>query len=226
MDFSFDPSLVLYLPLYELDGASFMSKDAYGHLSTVNGASWRPTGRYFDGLDDYITIPHNTILDITTGDFTLIVMAKVAAGLNGDVIAGKMKNAGDIGNGGYSIYVRNTDPYIKFFLTDKTNSVGTTNFPSDIRGDGSFHSLAGVFKSAADQILTYLDGVEADDTTSGAVIGSLTNTTDAFDIGRASNGGVGGSYFTGSVSEIWLYHRALTPLEIQHNYLATKWRYR
>ena len=56
MNFIFDPYLVLYLPLYELDGASFMSKDAYGHLCTVIGALWRPNGRYFDGIDDRIDL--------------------------------------------------------------------------------------------------------------------------------------------------------------------------
>ena len=38
MGFIFDPSLVLYLSLWKLDGDSFMSKDAYGHLCTVTGA--------------------------------------------------------------------------------------------------------------------------------------------------------------------------------------------
>ena len=54
MNFIFDPSLVLYLPLYQLDGASFVSKDAHGHLCSVTGALWRPNGRWFDGTDDTI----------------------------------------------------------------------------------------------------------------------------------------------------------------------------
>ena len=32
MEFIVDPYLVLHLPLSELDGKSFMSRDAYGHL--------------------------------------------------------------------------------------------------------------------------------------------------------------------------------------------------
>ena len=54
MNFIFDPSLVLYLPLHQRDGSSFMSKDAYGHVCTVTGAVWTPEGRLFDGVDDYI----------------------------------------------------------------------------------------------------------------------------------------------------------------------------
>ena len=43
--FKYDPSLVLYLPLGELDGDKFMSRDAYGHLCAVTGATWTPNSR-------------------------------------------------------------------------------------------------------------------------------------------------------------------------------------
>lgn len=35
--FILDPRLVLYLPLWKLDGASFADHSAYGHLCTVKG---------------------------------------------------------------------------------------------------------------------------------------------------------------------------------------------
>ncbi len=52
-----DPYLALHLPLHELDGNSFMSKDAYGHLCTASGGLWTPQGRSFDGVDDRIEVP-------------------------------------------------------------------------------------------------------------------------------------------------------------------------
>ena len=67
MNFIYDPSLVLYLPFYQLDGASFMSKDKHGYPCTVTGALWRPDGHYFDGTDDKIVVPDAASLDITTG---------------------------------------------------------------------------------------------------------------------------------------------------------------
>lgn len=67
-DFICDPGLVLYLPLYALDGSAFKSKDAYGHSGTVTGASWRPDGRYFDGNDDWISIAlHDALITPTQG---------------------------------------------------------------------------------------------------------------------------------------------------------------
>ena len=53
----YDPFVCLYLPLRELDGASFMSRDHYGHLCTVAGARWTPEGYSYDKVDDVITIP-------------------------------------------------------------------------------------------------------------------------------------------------------------------------
>lgn len=52
--FIYDPECRFYLPLKRLDGNSFMSKDARGHLCTRSGALWGPDGWYFDGADDKI----------------------------------------------------------------------------------------------------------------------------------------------------------------------------
>src|SRR3972149_6505876 len=60
--FQYDPSCVLYLPLYELDGASFASRDAYGHLCTVTGATWGLQGRTFNGTSDWINCGTSSIL--------------------------------------------------------------------------------------------------------------------------------------------------------------------
>jgi len=57
--FALDPYCKLYLPFWKLDGDSFMSRDAYGHLCTNHGALWTPLGRSFDGVDDYVDIPYN-----------------------------------------------------------------------------------------------------------------------------------------------------------------------
>ncbi len=60
--FALDPYCKLYLPLWKLDGDSFMSKDAYGHLcSRGNEAYWTPQGWYFDGSNDYLDLPLATM---------------------------------------------------------------------------------------------------------------------------------------------------------------------
>ena len=77
-DFVFDPSLVLSLPLWKLDGAKIRSEDAYGHLCTAYGALWRPAGRWFDGINDYIGIPSSVIqLNFTSENFSIIARVYV-----------------------------------------------------------------------------------------------------------------------------------------------------
>ncbi len=75
-DFIYDPSLMLYLPLGELDGASFMSKDAYGYLCTATGATWRPDGRYFDRVDDIIDCGDKTQWNFGADSFSIEIYIK------------------------------------------------------------------------------------------------------------------------------------------------------
>ena len=80
MNFVFDPSLVLYLPLYEMDGASFASRDAYGHRCTVTGALWRPNGRYFDAVNDGINCGTGSNLNLgnTMDKYTMTAWIKTS----------------------------------------------------------------------------------------------------------------------------------------------------
>uniref|UniRef100_A0A6M3IY71 Putative lectin/glucanase superfamily protein n=2 Tax=viral metagenome TaxID=1070528 RepID=A0A6M3IY71_9ZZZZ len=57
-----DPYLVLDLPLWDLDGSSFKSRDRFGHLCTVTGATWGLQGRKGDGIDDRIVLPSSAAL--------------------------------------------------------------------------------------------------------------------------------------------------------------------
>ncbi len=65
---------VLYLPLWNnsLSGPVFKSPDPFGHTATVTSAVWGPTGRTFDGDDDYITTPA-TVTNFTTENFSFFV---------------------------------------------------------------------------------------------------------------------------------------------------------
>jgi len=218
-DFIFDPSLVLYLPLYKLDDASFMSKDAYGHLCTVTGALWRPNGRYFDETDDNIDL--GAIHTIGTGDVSIEVWFKnsqtFVEGAAGYFIANKenftnnftkliilrtpVEDVGKIdlyteGAAGANEHIRTDDPY----------------------NDGIWHHVVVTRTGATGKI--YIDGVEV-----------KSGTTRSDDIGGAttwyigSSGATAGTWYGGQIGEVRIYSRVLAFPEIQHNYEATKWRY-
>ncbi len=202
--FIFDPSLVLYLPLHKLDGASIMSCDAYGHLGTVTGALWTPNGREFDGTDDKIAIPYHASFDVVS-DIT------VEAWVN--------KHAG-----GSLVTRHSVSPTINVWklLTSAYEFWGAGNggYTSiSVPGVGIWYQLAMTFKSK-DTRRAFVNGEVSH---AVSVTGTLPQSTvDGIALGsRLDNA----EWLDGLIGEVRIYNRALTPLEIQQNYLATKWRY-
>lgn len=212
MNFVYDPSLVLYLPLYERDGNSLVSRDAYGHLGSVNGALWRPYGRYFDGTDDQIDCGDDPALDITTAiTIELWFRSTNYSGIRdfcgrGDTEAYNLRQSYN-GNGTLT-------------LTMKINGTGRhLNYGASAYYDGIWHHLAGTFDGS--RRVLYLGGRRVAEDASYS--GTIDTTTTHLFIGSATGSS---SYFNGDIGEMRLYNRALTPQEIEQNFLATKWRYR
>ena len=205
-----DPSLVLDLPLYKLDGASFMSKGAYGHLCAVTGALWRPNGRVFDG-DDRISVANVASLNIT-GTITVEAWIKPDSGMSTS----------------RSIVIK-TGPTPYYFYGLRI--VGS-KFRMVVAIDGTIYTagadanytaatwthLVGVYDGS--EVLLYIDTVEQAD--SPAVSGAIDVGNGVLTIASWQTS----EYFEGYIGEVRIYNRGLTPLEIQHSYLATKWRYR
>ena len=202
MDIIKDPGLVLYLPLYELDGVSFVSKDACGRLCAAAGASWKPDGRDFDGSGDKISLPGI----LTSGDWSFLmwvnsraqddtanVILHTAGGWNffyGGTGANYQNKFGAEGSG-----------YWKAATDITLNSwqmVGCA-----IRASDGYHYFYrnGLPDGSADGVAHY---------PSNPCIGS-----------RVSD-----YFFNGKIGEVAIYRRLLSATEFFRNYLETKWRYR
>ena len=211
MNFIFDPSLVLYLPLYKLDGASFASRDAYGHVCIVTGALWRPNGHYFDGTDDKIYTGKN----LYQSTATIEVWFKLDDTTQADrAIAGQLSTAGfwRVYGEGFGF-----DNGTLFLMSEANNDKSelTTSL-----ADTNWHHAVGIVRTASGEL--YLD-------TSLKDSGDLNSGYNyQFSVGAAvaDNPANAARFFNGSVGEVRVYNRALSAPEIQHNYLATKWRYR
>jgi len=210
MDFIFDPGLVLYLPLYELNGNSFMSKDAYGHLCTVAGASWRPDGLYFDGVDDVVTI---TVPDFTFTACSILVWAKVPVHDSAhfrDAIGWQW----DEDPYGLGLYFRqDTDEYNLIFRNTAGTNVATAR---------AYTPDTWTFISKTWDGTTAYDGVNGVNYDGQALGGSITPGTTCY-LGRRH--GAATEDMEGTIGEIIVYNRFLTLQEIQRIYQATKWRY-
>ena len=218
-NFIFDSSLVLYLPLYQLDGASFMSRDAYGHLCTATGALWTPRGRSFDGIDDRIASSSSSAFAAVTG-ITIMIWCKITtqAAVNTLVQIGSddnfravsnlnQNNAGAESAGNIRVHIRITPTGMV--------GVGTTVPPLSndtwafvtLRYDKV--NLEGWVNDVRKCFLAETEDLTGDDPATCYIGATDTLTNDT----------------TGTVGEFLIYNRALTPQEIQHNYEATKWRY-
>ena len=209
MSFIYDPSLVLYVPLQVIDGSPFMSRDVYGHRCTVTGARWTPQGRSFDGSDDIINCGNSPIFDITSS-ITLEAWANLSAA------AGASKWPGILDkNDSYSLRINenSTNIYGRFKID------GITRFTPYYTAmlETWYHA---VITYCGHYLRLYINGVEQTPATS--VTGTIDVTTNDVQLGRVA----GAFYLNGLIGEARIYRRALTPAEIQRNYLATKWRYR
>ena len=215
--FILDSSLVLYLPLWQLDGASFMEKSAYGHLCTVTGAIWGTQGRTFDGTDDRISIPAHTALHFA--EITIEIWWKpetAQANANGENIFTQW-----VGTGKYAIHFLRTTAEIYQCSLDQNGdgTVRPTPVTVTVFADTNWHHI--VVTGNTTQTAIYVDGILED--TDVGITGVYYNSTDDFYIAYKQDSG---TYGNGTMGEIRLYTRALTPIEIQYNYLASRWRYR
>lgn len=220
MDFIYDPSLALYLPLYELDGASFASRDAYGHLCTVTGALWRPNGHYLDGLDDYIDCGNPAALHFGTGSFSIITWIKTATAEN-TRIANKRNGTSE----GFEVFIRGASSgALGLILKDTSaNSYSAADTSTDLTDD-VWHCVAVLIDRVAG-VATYMVDSGSDGTGDISAVTGDIDHTNTFKLG-IDDGLKATEAFDGLIGEFLAYKRALTLLEYQRIYLVTKWRYR
>jgi len=205
LEFIRDPYLALYVPFYQLDGGALMSRDLYGHRITTFGTKWTPKGVILDGVNDYISCSNHTILGFTN-NFTLEYW------LNPDTWTGTKRwvtKADSYVLGGFT----NTFKF-EINISAAWKSLTVASLPST----GIPHHIVGTYDGASMKL--YVDGLIDNKM---AQTGDVTVNRNNFQIGRYA---AEGDWGDGTMGEIRAYGRCLNPLEIQRNYLATKWRYR
>ncbi len=217
--------LVLYLPLWALKGDSFKSVDRYKHTCTVTDALWRPSGRYFDGSDDIdITNALTTVLStLTVGTVILWYRPDTLPGAQksiftlGDTDANEYFRFSILAAGEFQAGLAVAGAWKWYTTTDAAAFGGTT------------WTCVGVTQDAISPIL-YVNGSAPAQTFGGSAdktgwLASATGLDNGY-VGCQSFRGWGKlRHITGHIGEVRIYNRALTPQEIQHNYLTTRWRY-
>ena len=179
-----------------------------GTLLNIDNNNWLPSAAFFgpknclnfDGSDDYVNIPANTVLDNT--NFTVELLAK----MNG--IPTYWNSLIDKGR-----YSTAKDWYI---LTNQ----GTLHFVFGVHdigeiyvfiGDYNWHHIAVTCNGT--EFILYIDGVEK-----GTLTGSYTPSTNAINIGKVVTGN---NYFNGNIDEVRIWNDVRTKDEIRENMFQT-----
>jgi len=167
-------------------------------------------GLQFDGIDDYINVPHNSGFDFDSNDFTIEFWIKQNSdtwhqGYLTTKSDGRTEAVGDAG-----WVIRWYTNHIVFHISDGTNFArvhGKTNIV-----DGKWHHIVAVREGNI--LKLYVDGA-LDETADASLVGSITDGSNIY-IGRQTVSG--GTYFDGIMDDVRIYNKALTASEIQNNY--------
>ena len=141
----------------------------------------------FDGVDDKIEVPHNTSLDVVTGNHSLSFWMKATV-LNTTVVMEK-------GRG---------EELAVFIITNRIYWGGTNGYygGTTSMNDGNWHNIIFVADGGTSEI--FIDGASV--ATGGNKIEGSANT-DVFTIGLDANGS---NPFTGNLDEISIFNTALS----------------
>lgn len=177
-------------------------------------------GLHFDGVDDYVEAPHQSWLNVGTGNLSIDLWIRVPANPVGQqVILDKRANNPTLH--GYHLVLQSSgEPLLQ--LADGLGTAWSNYLSGFTIDDGLWHHLAVTVDRTGAQpaIRWYLDGaaVGTVGNPSGR-LGSLDNTA-PLRLGRRSAGlGVAGS-FLGDMDELEIFRRALSAGEVQALFAA------
>jgi hypothetical protein len=209
-----DPDLVLYLPFYEMDGAGFTSRDKHGHLCLANGAAWTPQGRNFDGVDDWVGVDDDILLG-RVPPWSLETWHNMLVNQPSGAYGGTLYSCAQ--NGWIQIFIDRATLKVRIATSNPAQDTVIGTIATAI---GRFHhvvvSCAG---PGTNETSVFIDGNLSGQLTINTVVTGNT-------IERLGWDGNPNRQLNGTIGEVALYNRALTPAEVLRNYEATKWRYR
>ena len=209
---------VLYLPLYRLDGDSFISADGHGHVCTVTEALWTPNGRWFDGTNDEVDLGASSSLRPTTSVSLLlwVLVAADAGAAEYPRIIGNLTDEGGADLRGYGIYQDESGRAIQYELRTVDDALKQAVIATPSLNEWNFYGLT----YTSGTITPYYNGAAG---ITSSETGNINYATSPVNLALGQV--FAADFFQGQIGEALIYNRVLSPVEIQHNYLATKWRY-
>lgn len=159
----------------------------------------------FDGVDDWMVAPHNSVLDRGTGAFAvegLFQTSQVSDQM------GIVMNRGNLGAGaGWSVFFTNIG-VLRFVVGDGVSQAIVNAGASDLWNDGSPHHFS-AFRDAAGDAYLVVDGTSV----YGPATAGALDIDNAFDI-TVGDGVQPDTEFAGTIDEIMFFPREVTLEEI------------
>ncbi len=187
-------------------GSSVADSSAAGNTGSLSGATWNAAGRYgsalsFDGVNDWVTTPDASSLDLTNA-MTLEAWVRPSALGGWRTVVLKERTGGVV----YALYADQAGgrPLGEVYNGSERNATGTAALPLN-----TWTHLATTFDGAV--LRLYVNGVLAA-STSGS--GAMAASTGVLRIGGNS---IWGEWFAGLIDEVRVYNRVLSAGEIQQD---------
>jgi hypothetical protein len=163
----------------------------------------------FDGSNDYVSGTNNITLQLVN-DLTVSAWVKLGDAANQGIVE-KMNSSYN----GYGITKQNG--FFKFW-TASNNNYTYTNSNTTYVADNNWYYVVGRRMSGTNRL--FINSILQLDSQSAP----LSDSGQIYVVGRYYSN-VDNYYLGGNIAQVSIYNRALTPQEVQDNYLATKGRY-
>ena len=198
------------------EGSGSAVSDASGNgnngIYSGSGSHWTTEGKFgnggtFNGSNDYVWVSNSTSLNITSNSITVSAWIKHSTSPWHSICDGIVQHEGQ-----YALQINNGQP--TFYVNTGAGWV-SARWTNTLSLDIWYH-ITGVYDGFS--VKMWVDGIERASTNN---TGNLASSTSAIFLGSAT----GGAYsFNGTIDEVRIYNRALSPNEIQLHYTANKAR--
>lgn len=227
-------SLILHLDAsnsssYPGTGTTWTDLSASGFNATINGATWSSTdgGIFdFDGINDTVSIPHNSALSMSTSNQkTIQVWVKLDAlgptSTSQVPILGKLSSAS--GFDGYWAGLYGDAGAIRGVTNGLSRQTVTTSTSPNLVTTNQWFLFTFISQITATSNTTklYVNTTEYGTNTHGS---DSYGETNPFYLGYIG-AGVSSLYLNGKIGACYFYNKGLSLSEITDNYDATKTRY-
>lgn len=221
--------LVAYYPFDENSGTMAADSSANNNnATTTNGQLW-VTGKvgaalsFNDAPNQYVSAPDNANLP-TGNKLTVSVWAKQASTSGDATLVSQWDYSGGLPqSGSWALQLTPSGTGVRFFVAETEQDVGNNyaDTASNTWSTGSWHHVVAVFDGAQstsyDRVKLYIDGVAYSTTGGGTFPTTLVNANAPLIIGVFM--GLD-RYWNGSLDEVKVYSRALSPNEVKAEYDA------